>query len=224
MILSVFSSELLPSSHSQENSAAQDEKGLCNRLVSLAGKAELIDGVAEDRILSVHDPEMPARLAGGCHGHKSVRNRFDGYKASLAVETESQTIAHVDVLLANVHDSTNASSLTAESSKNLDHVVETVLGDGAYGTVKARLEAREQGYRLIAPVGQIAPPGRFTEEDFVIDAQTESVRCPAGQTTKRWYARPTRTKRDTVFQHRQFSFSVKQCGVCPLLHSCCLYY
>ncbi|MFH0988756.1 MAG: transposase [bacterium] len=176
-------------------------------------KAEIIDGVAPDRIVSVHDPEMR-------HDHKSVSNRVDGYKASIAVDTESQLITDVDVLAANVRDSTNASALVAESAKNIERPINLVIDDGAYGTVEARLEAQEQGYTLIAPVGQIAPTGRYTKEEFRIDLQDDCVTCPAGQRTKRWYVKPMRTKRGTLFHHRQFSFSVKRCRSCPLRTQC----
>ena len=51
----------------------------------------LKEGVSRNRIPSVHDPEMR-------HGHKSSSLRFDGYKAAVAVDTDSQLITAVDVL------------------------------------------------------------------------------------------------------------------------------
>ena len=52
------------------------------------------DGVSKDRMLSVHDPELR-------HGHKSSRRRFNGHKAAIVVDTDSQLITAVDVLPAN---------------------------------------------------------------------------------------------------------------------------
>ena len=43
----------------------------------------LKDGVSRDRMMSVHDPEMR-------HGHKSSRRRFDGHKAAIVVDTDTQ--------------------------------------------------------------------------------------------------------------------------------------
>ncbi len=177
------------------------------------GKAEIIDGVAHDRIVSVHDPQMR-------HGRKSATQRFDGYKASLSVETESQVIADIDVLPANAHDSTNAVALVAESAKNLDAVVEGLLGDGAYGSVEARLDAQASGYSLTAPVGGLPQNGRFTKDEFVIDLESNSVTCPAGQCCSTWYERRTKTKRGTTFKNKTFMFSVAQCGSCPLRSQC----
>ena len=57
----------------------------------------LKDGVSKDRMVSVHDPEMR-------HGHKSKRKRFDGHKAAVVVDTDSQLITAVDVLPGNAAD------------------------------------------------------------------------------------------------------------------------
>ena len=43
----------------------------------------LKDGMSKDRMMSVHDPEMR-------HGHKSSKRRFDGHKAAIVVDTDSQ--------------------------------------------------------------------------------------------------------------------------------------
>ena len=39
--------------------------------------------------MSVHDPEMR-------HGHKSSRRRFDGHKAAIVVDTDTQLITAVE--------------------------------------------------------------------------------------------------------------------------------
>ena len=49
----------------------------------------LKDGVSRDRMMSVHDPEMR-------HGHKSSSRRFDGHKAAIVVDTDTQLITAVD--------------------------------------------------------------------------------------------------------------------------------
>ena len=62
------------------------------------------DGVSKDRMLSVHDPELR-------HGHKSSRRRFNGHKAAIVVDTDSQLITAVDVLPANAPDNLGALEL-----------------------------------------------------------------------------------------------------------------
>ena len=60
----------------------------------------LRDGVSKDRMLSVHDPELR-------HGHKSSRRRFNGHKAAIVVDTDSQLITAVDVLPGNAPEPWN---------------------------------------------------------------------------------------------------------------------
>ena len=66
------------------------------------------DGVSKDRMLSVHDPEMR-------HGHKSSRRRFNGHKAAIVVDTDSQLITAVDVLPGNAPDNLGALELVEQS-------------------------------------------------------------------------------------------------------------
>ena len=177
------------------------------------GKAELIQGVAPDRIVAVHDVEMR-------HGRKSVTQRFDGYKAAIAVEPASQVIADVDVLPANAHDSQDAPALIEQTATNLDAPVATVLGDTAYGTVDARLDAQKHPYELVAPVSRAPRTGRFTKDDFVIDLPNEKVTCPNGQSTSLWYRRTVTTRRGTTFLNKGFRFGVEQCRCCPIRNRC----
>ena len=51
----------------------------------------LRDGVSRDRMMSVHNPEMR-------HGQKSSRRRFDGHKAAIVVDTDTQLVTAVEVL------------------------------------------------------------------------------------------------------------------------------
>jgi hypothetical protein len=55
------------------------------------GVPAIKQGVAKDRIVSVHDPEER-------HGRKSKSHRFDGHKAAIAVDVESQLITAAQVL------------------------------------------------------------------------------------------------------------------------------
>jgi hypothetical protein len=58
-------------------------------------------GVATDRLISVHDPEMR-------HGRKSSSHRFNGHKTQVAVDTDTQLITAVDVLPGNAPDAEQA--------------------------------------------------------------------------------------------------------------------
>ena len=86
----------------------------------------LKDGVSRDRMMSVHDPEMR-------HGHKSSSRRFDGHKAAIVVDTDSQLITAVEVLPGNAPDNLGALELMERSEANTGVPVEEAMGDAAYG-------------------------------------------------------------------------------------------
>ena len=106
------------------------------------------DGVSKDRMLSVHDPELR-------HGHKSSRRRFNGHKAAIVVDTDSQLITAVDVLPGNAPDNLGALELVEASEASTGSVVEEAMGDAAYGDGGTRQTFAEAGRRLVAKV-----PGR----------------------------------------------------------------
>ena len=180
-----------------------------------AGGPEIIQGVAQERIVSVHDQEMR-------HGRKSASQCFDGYKGALAVEPESQLITAVDVLPGNAHDRRDSHKLITESAATTGSTVDTVIGDGAYGTIEARLEAQEAAtpYTLVAPVAHAPRMGRFTKEDFQFKSDRSEVCCPAGEVTRTYYERRQTTITGRTFPYRRFVFRSDQCTVCRLRSQC----
>ena len=141
------------------------------------GGVSLKDGVSRDRMMSVHDPEMR-------HGHKSSSRRFDGHKAAIVVDTDSQLITAVEVLPGNAPDNLGALELVEQSEANTGVPVEEAMGDAAYGDGGTRQTFADAGRTLIARV-----PGRpnrthFPKEDFHIDLEAGSCTCPAGNVTR----------------------------------------
>ena len=101
----------------------------------------LEDGVSKDRMMSVHDPEMR-------HGHKSSSRRFNGHKAAIVVDTDSQLITAVEVLPGNAPDNLGALELVERSEANTGVPVEESLGDAAYGDGDTRQAFADAGCRL----------------------------------------------------------------------------
>jgi len=58
---------------------------------------------------------------------------IDGYKAAVAVDTDSQLITAVDVLPGNAPDNAEAMALVEQSKKNTACEAEETMGDCAYG-------------------------------------------------------------------------------------------
>ena len=174
----------------------------------------LKEGVSRDRVPSVHDPEMR-------HGRKSKSNRFDGHKAALAVDTDSQLVTAVGILPGNASDNTGALKLVEQSEENSGVEVEEAIGDAAYGDGATRQAFANAGRTLIAKVPARPDKARFPKEDFHIDLQANKCTCPAGQTTQ--------TLRILNHHHNShgdwqpawgFVFDGRVCRGCPLRSQC----
>ena len=174
----------------------------------------LKEGVSRDRIVSVPDPEMR-------HGHKSSSKRFDGHKASVAVDTDSQVITAVDVLPGNASDNVGALEMVERSEEGTISAVEETIGDAAYGDGGTRQAFADAGRTLIAKLPRRPDSKRFPKEDFEIDLESETCTCPAGHTTSKLYRMGTRTDRTgRTHQLRAFWFDAAVCGACPLRERC----
>ncbi|CAN5129973.1 IS1182-like element ISGvi6 family transposase [soil metagenome] len=130
--------------------------------------------VAPDRTISTVDPE--AR-----HGHKSHNRRFDGYKAHVSIDPDSELIDEVVVTPANAPDATAVKDLLAPV-RHAEHKP-TVMGDSAYAGADTLDDLETAGF---ADVKAKVPPargreGRFGKDDFEVDLAAGTVGCPAGQ-------------------------------------------
>ncbi len=174
----------------------------------------LKDGVSRDRMMSVHDPEMR-------HGHKSSSRRFDGHKAAIVVDTDSQLITAVEVLPGNAPDNLGALELVEASEANTGVTVEEAMGDAAYGDGDTRQTFADAGRTLIARVPGRPNRSHFPKEDFRIDLESGSCTCPAGQVTRTIVPAGRRTDQTgRTYRLEAFRFDAAVCGECPLLSQC----
>ena len=174
----------------------------------------LNDGVSRDRMMSVHDPEMR-------HGHKSSRRRFDGHKAAIVVDTDTQLIIAVEVLPGNAPDILGALELVEQSEANTGVPVEEAMGDAAYGDGATRQTFADAGRKLVARVPGRPDRQRFPKDDFVIDLAAGSCTCPAGQVTHNIVPAGRRTDAaGRVHRLRAFQFDGSECMTCPLWSQC----
>jgi transposase len=170
-----------------------------------ADGASLHAGVAEDRMPAVHDQEMR-------HGRKSKSKRFDGHKAQLAVDTDSQLIAAMAVLPGNAPDSEQALEMVEATEEATGCAVEETIGDCAYGDGGTRQQFHDAKRTLVAKVPTTTNQGCFPKTDFTLDLEAGTCACPAGHTTDDF--RPATTG-GGVFQ-----FAATVCGSCPLRAQC----
>lgn len=165
----------------------------------------LRDGVAKDRMPSVHDPEMR-------HGHKSAAKRFTGHKVQLAVDTETQLITAVETLAGNAPDHEQALAVVEQTEARTGCAVAETIGDCAYGDGPTRQEFADAGRTLIAKVPAATNQGRFPKTEFSIDLDELSCTCPAGQVS--------RDLRATTEGGGVFHFAAEVCIACPLRAQC----
>jgi hypothetical protein len=163
------------------------------------------DGVAKDRVPSVHDPEMR-------HGRKSASKRFDGHKAAVAVDVDEQLITAVAVLPGNAQDHEQALELVAASEASTGCAVAETLADGAYGAGETRQAFADAGRRLVAKVPAEQNGGRFTKGAFTLDLEAGTCDCPGGQQSRDFWPRPE--------GGGLFRFAAAVCAACPLRAQC----
>ena len=172
------------------------------------------DGVSKYRMPSVHDSELR-------HGHKSSRRRFNGHKAAIVVDTDSQLITAVDVLPANAPDNLGALELVEASEASTGSVVEEAMGDAADGDGGTRQAFADAGRRLVAKVPGRANRKHFPKNDFHLDLAAGSCTCPAGRVTHTIVPAGKRTDRTgRVYRLQAFQFDGAVCRVCPLRSQC----
>ncbi len=174
----------------------------------------LRQGVAPNRTVSVHDPEMR-------HGRKSATRRFDGHKGAIAVDPESQLITAAEVLAGNAQDHERALEMVGQAQANADAEVEETVGDCAYGDADTRQAFANAGRRLVAKVMIRRGQSQFPKEDFRINLETLACTCPAGHESRKVISIGSGERYGAPgVPLRAFRFDAALCDVCPLRPGC----
>jgi hypothetical protein len=167
------------------------------------GRWRIASKVAEDRVISVSDPQ--AR-----HSRKSPENRRDGYRAHVAADPETGIITGGQLTRAAGEENSGA----AVAARFLADQIAPGgsppewYGDSAYGTGDLRAAIAQAGHRAVIKPGPLKPAveGGFTTDDFTVGEAAGSVTCPAGVT------RPITARRHVIFG--------AACRSCPLRGQC----
>jgi hypothetical protein len=169
------------------------------------GRFRIFEGTAPDRVISTVDPQ--AR-----HGHKTAAHGFDGYKAHVAVDPDSEVICGAEVSSATTGDAVAAPRLLEDLVQGQDGPARAVVyGDSAYGTGAHLAWLDQQGLTpMVKAQLATAPGGRFAKDQFRLDLQAGTVTCPARVTVT---IRPARRGGGRA----RFG---QACSVCPLRVAC----
>jgi hypothetical protein len=162
-------------------------------------------GTAKGRLPSATDPDVR-------HGRKSSSKRFNGHKADVAVDHDSQIIVGYNVLAGDAGDASGALELVNQVETNTDLKVAETTGDCAYGGGPTRKQFNDANRCLFAKVPKdTSTNGLFSKGVFVIDLNNSTVTCPAGHTTSRYHQESDGGKK--------FLFG-SVCAGCPLRSLC----
>jgi hypothetical protein len=160
------------------------------------GRWRIARKVAEDRVISVNDPE--AR-----HTRKSQHARRDGYRAHVAASPDTGIITDEKLTRAAGQDNTDpavggefldseaaaagagvAGQAGPDAQRSGDGDQIAWYGDTAYGTGELRDAIGRAGHRAVIKPKPLPAPaeGGFTADDFAVDEENGTVTCPAGIT------------------------------------------
>jgi IS5 family transposase len=141
------------------------------------GRWRIARKVAEDRVISVNDPE--AR-----HTRKSPENRRDGYRAHLAACPETGIITGEQLTKAAGEE--NSDAAVAAALLAAEDELAGVYGDSAYGTGDLRAALDDAGHTAVIKPRPLKPAveGGFTADDFTVGEHAGTVTCPAGVTRR----------------------------------------
>ena len=197
------------------------------------GRFRIARRVAPDRVISLVDTDTR-------HGRKTASRRFDGYKAHIAVDPDSEIITNTAVTAANEADTSVAPDLIGDLNSDsadsdtgtgdttvgvggdggddgdglCDEEYEgrpTVYGDSAYGGGEFQQHLEDSRINSKCRSPKpTAPGGRFTKDRFSIDLDADTVTCPNQITV-------------TISRHPNGDGTArwaKACTTCPLQEQC----
>jgi len=137
------------------------------------GGVRIRDGVAEDRRVSIEDPEMR-------HGRKSKTKRFNGYKQHIAADIDRDLILACAVTPANRPEEEATPALKADIDRQNREIDELFI-DRAYvnSTIVDDVLARKG--KIICKPWHSKNKKLFPKSAFKLDLRVRSITCPAGQ-------------------------------------------
>lgn len=170
----------------QELASEIDEQPLVEHLATLAqlraqdldpeppgGKPRIRKGVAEDRRVSVEDPDMR-------HGRKSKSKRFNGFKSHIAMDIDTDLILACAVMPANRPEEEGIPLLRDDLAIPSHDIRELFIDRGYIASADVRAMAHAGRTVVCKPWAQ--PNGRFFPKSaFLIDIRRKVITCPNGK-------------------------------------------
>jgi hypothetical protein len=165
------------------------------------GGPRIRDGVAEDRRISVEDPDMR-------HGRKSKSQTIKGYKSHLAADLDTNLIVACGVTPANKHEAEALpgiiEDLSQYSERNEIGALHIDRGYLASATVQ-ELAARK--VPILSKPWRPRTGDLFAKSDFKLNLSHRTITCRAGHTEK-------------IELGKVAHFPADTCDACPMRAKC----
>lgn len=169
----------------------QDEKG----------RTRIKQGVAEDRRVSIEEPEMR-------HGRKSKSKRFNGYKQHVATDLNSDLILACAVTPANRPEEESTPHLKLDLDLQRASIGRLYV-DRGYINSELVADVQREGGEVVCKPWHVrnTRPELFKKTDFNLNMRDRTITCPAGHVE--------------AFEPGQVvEFDPEVCGPCPLRSKC----
>jgi hypothetical protein len=162
-------------------------------------RLRIAHGVAEDRRISIEDPEMR-------HGRKSKSQRIDGYKRHVATDLRSRAILACAVTPANRPEHEALPELKADIDAQGIRFAEAHFDRGYMGSPTV-VELVADGAEIFCKPWKTRNGDLFAKEDFILDLRAKTITCPAGSI-------------EPIEFGKTVQFNPASCDPCPLRDQC----
>ena len=165
------------------------------------GGVRIRQGVAEDRRVSIEDPDMR-------HGRKSKSKRFNGFKQHVSTHLDSELVLACAVTPANRPEDEATPQLQADMER-IGFEPDELLVDRAYVTSSMVSDVMQRSGTIVCKpwLSHNGNVGLFAKRDFQINVRAGTITCPAGQV-------------ESFEPGQDVEFDPETCGSCPLRAQC----
>ena len=163
---------------------------LTTRLDALRAQMRALEAMEQavratpDNQISLTDPDARAMASAG------TGTGLVGYNLQAAVDADTHIVVAHEVINLS-HDRTSLASMGEQAREATGVTTLTVLADRGYFSGPEVLACEEAGIVAICPkplTSGAKAEGRFGKQDFVYQTDTDTYRCPAGETMTRRFS------------------------------------
>jgi transposase len=182
---------MLDTADRQEGEAAElRTTRLTTRLTELRRQMRELEAMEQavmaspDRQISLTDPDARAMASAG------TGTGVVGYNLQAAVDTGSHIVVAHEVINLS-HDRTSLANMSHQARKATGTDALTVLADRGYFSGPEVLACEEAGIVPILPkplTSGAKADGRWGKQDFAYQSESDTYRCPAGETMTRRFS------------------------------------